>query len=97
MQLPTDVWLFFNKNSSGTEVYLNLKLAVIFLLSLPFSNVVVERFLSAVKITKTDRWNKLKTETLRGILKAKYDMKQVQESSPFIRGDEQLLVQMKRV
>ena len=89
--------VFSKKNSAGIELYANLKLAVIFVFTLPFSNVVVERFFSAVKIIKTDRRNLLKTETLRGILKTKYGMKRAQESATCIRGDEQLLLHMKRV
>ena len=36
--------VFSKKNSAGIEVYANLKLAVIFVFTLPFSNVVVESF-----------------------------------------------------
>ena len=83
------------KNAAGIELHPNLKLAVLLIFTLPFSNVIVERFFSAVKVIKIDRRNKLKTETLRGILKTKYGMKRAQESAKC--EDAQLLHHMRRV
>ena len=83
------------KNAPGTKLYSSLKPAVLFIFTLPFSNVIVERFSSAVKVIKIDRQNKLKTETLRGILKTKYGMKRAQESAEC--EDYQLLHHMRRV
>ena len=62
------------------NLYPNLKPPVLFISTVPFLNVNVERFFSAAKVVKTDRQNKLKTLTLRGILKTKYGMKRAEES-----------------
>ena len=43
------------------NLYPNLKPAVLFISTVSFSNVNVERFFSAIKVVKTDRQNKLKT------------------------------------
>ena len=43
------------------NLYPNLKPTVLFISTVPFSNVNVERFFSVVRVVKTDRQNKLET------------------------------------
>ena len=52
------------RTPAGALRFGNVLLVVRYLLSLPFSNVVVERFFSVVKNVKTEKRNKLKTAML---------------------------------
>ena len=80
------------KTINGTLKYPNLRKVVARVMSLPSSNVSVERVFSLLKLIKTNSRNALKRETLVGLMHANTGMKandvqahQLQLSAEFIR------------
>ena len=68
-----------------------------YLLTLPFSNAVVEQFFSTLKDVKTDHRNSLKSVTLTSIMQAKSGMKRKKHFSRDLEVDAPLLKRLKCV
>lgn len=62
------------KDHRGNFLYENLEVVVSLLLGVPSSNTEVERLFSVLKNVKTDKRNRLKNETLNGVLHTKLGM-----------------------
>ncbi|EFN61480.1 hypothetical protein EAG_00620, partial [Camponotus floridanus] len=56
------------KNLDGEDKYENVLKVVNFFFSLPFSNAIVERLFSVLKLVKTYKRNRIGSESLAGIL-----------------------------
>jgi len=83
------------KNAKWYAEVHNIVSIVQYLLTLPFSNAVVERFFLTLKDIKTDRRNLFKSVTLTSILQAKSSMKKKKHVSHDLDVDAPLLKQLK--
>nr|CAH0103573.1 unnamed protein product [Daphnia galeata] len=69
-------WLLvFNLKCSTGCRFPNLSVVVSYLFSLPYSNAIAERLFSFLKLTKTDNRGALKEDTILGLMRMKYFMK----------------------
>lgn len=76
--LPAAIYwqkVFQLKTVLGAQAFPNLCLAMKLLLVLPFSNASVERIFSTLKNCKTAHRNRMKTDTLKGLIAAKEGIK----------------------
>lgn len=67
--------IFGLKDALGSELFPNLKKVIKFLLIMPFSNASVERIFSALNNCKTNKRNKLKSDTLSALFIVKEGLK----------------------
>ena len=82
------------KTPCGSLRFKNLQKVVMYLLSLPFSNVVVERLFSSLKNIKTDNRNSLSSESLGACLQSQSGFKRV---GPSVVDNPQLWKRLKMV
>ena len=85
------------KNGAGDLRFAHLKQVIQWFLTLPFSNVVVERLFSDLKNIKTDHRNRLGQSTTAGLLQCKYGMKRAGTSAISMKLDTEMQKRLKAV
>jgi hypothetical protein len=85
-------WLLvFNLKCSTGCRFPNLSVVVSYLFSLPYSNAIAERLFSFLKLTKTDHRGTLKEDTILGLMRMKYLMKNTDTKSYSVQFPDELV------
>ena len=91
-------WLLvFNLKCSTGCRFPNLSVVVSYLFSLPYSNAIAERLFSFLKLTKTYHRGALKEDTILGLMRMKYFMKNTDTKSYSVLFPEELVQRVLKV
>ena len=91
-------WLLvFNLKCSTGCRFPNLSVVVSYLFSLPYSNAIAERLFSFLKLTKTDHRGALKEDTILGLMRMKYFMKNTDTKSYSVQFPDELVQRVLKV
>ncbi|KZS16462.1 Cc8L18.2-like protein [Daphnia magna] len=82
---------------SSRKIFPNLLVVVSYLFSLPNSNAIVERLFSFLKLTKTDHRGALKEDTILGLMRMKYFMKNTDTKSYSVQFPDELVQRVLQV